>query len=184
MTSAAHKSKTQLEVERLRAEALSRSNEEVRGWFFLLATWLVYNMAIAVVVYHVLEQSGDGMRLAQSLGSIVRRLGTPLAPLARLIPSQSHFPSLASVARHVHPSVASSASVTLTAIQSHAARLAQRTWVDVELFRTATAASLLVGFLGTARYHHNRKVKNEKNQRLALIPGKLGTQYLLHNIPR
>jgi len=184
MTSAAHKSKTQLEVERLRAEALSRSNEEVRGWFFLLATWLVYNMAIAVVVYHVLEQSGDGTRLAQSLGSIVRRLGTPLAPLARLIPSQSHLPSLASVARHVHPSVASSASVTLTAIQSHAARLAQRTWVDVELFWTATAASLLVGFLGTARYHHNRKVKNEKNQRLALIPGKLGTQYLLHNIPR
>lgn len=77
MTSAAHKSKTQLEVERLRAEALSRSNEEVRGWFFLLATWLVYNMAIAVVVYHVLEQSGDGTRLAQRWEASLDASGRP-----------------------------------------------------------------------------------------------------------
>lgn len=43
--------------------------------------------------------------------------------------------------------------------------------------------SACVGFLGTAMYYQNQKWKDEKNQLLAMIPGKKGTQYLLHNIP-
>jgi hypothetical protein len=181
MASVYPRSKTQLEVERLKAQAVEKASKHVSGSRLARAMWLAFNLGLALIAYHILEQSGDAKRLAQSLGSIFRRLeGTPFARFAGL-PS---LPSLASVARHVHPSVAKTSAGTLAAIQSHAARLAQRGWADVELLRTAATASLLVGFFGTARYHHNRKVKNEKNQRLAIIPGKLGTQYLLHNIPR
>ena len=163
MTSAApFKSKTQLEVERLSSRADDISRGQVGGSTLARIVWLAINLSLALVAYQLLEQS-EGIAWA--------------ARFARL-------PSLDSVSRYVHPSVAGAAAGTLTVIQRCAARVALRTWADIELFRTAAAASLLVGFLGTARYHHNRKVKNEKNQRLALIPGKLGTQYLLHNIPR
>ena len=40
-----------------------------------------------------------------------------------------------------------------------------------------------VGFAATGVYHQNRKWKDERNQRLAMIPGKKGAQALLHHIP-
>jgi len=71
-------------------------------------------------------------------------------------------------------------------------------WGDVEgrgmsryFYKVFSASELLssmmvsavVGFLGSAVYYQNLKWKDEKNQLLAVVPGKKGTQYLLHNIP-
>ena len=51
-----------------------------------------------------------------------------------------------------------------------------------ELYTSVLAGSVL-GFLGTAVYHQNQKWKHERNQRLAMVPGKKGVQALLHHIP-
>lgn len=41
----------------------------------------------------------------------------------------------------------------------------------------------VIGFAATGIYYQNRKWKEERNQRLAMIPGKKGAQALLHHIP-
>lgn len=58
----------------------------------------------------------------------------------------------------------------------------RRMFCASELLKSVLLAGI-VGFLGTAMYYQNQKWKDEKNQLLAMVPGKKGTQYLLHNIP-
>lgn len=51
-----------------------------------------------------------------------------------------------------------------------------------ELYSSVAFGSV-IGFLATAVYHQNRKWKAERSDRLAMIPGKKGTQALLNHIP-
>ena len=56
-------------------------------------------------------------------------------------------------------------------------------WYALAWFWKSIGYGAVLGFFGTAVYHQNQKWKDEKNQRLGMVPGKKGTQYLLHQIP-
>ena len=180
----AKKSKTQLELERIASEVKAISRTQISGSVLARFVLVVVNLALCLVIYQLLEQHGDTKRLAAFLGTTIRRVeGSSLAGYVG-VSWVARFPVLASVSRHVHPSLVSFVAGATATMQSYAARITPSSWVDVEVLRNAFVASVLLGFLGTAWYHYNRKAKMEKNERLALIPGKVGTQYLLHNIPR
>lgn len=194
---AVKRSKTDLELLRLRHDVESR--KKVSGPLLARAFVLLLNVLIGVVVWKVLEHRGESPNLEQ-----VRRLarwaasrGVALVPSWLRLPSLPVFVSVSvskiwkiveitkvtQMAKMLKiPAIPTVTPTVVNFIHVHTLRVSHI--VDVEVLKAAFLTSSIVGFLGTARYHHNRKVKNEKNQRLALIPGKLGTQYLLHNIPR
>lgn len=70
--------------------------------------------------------------------------------------------------------------VWLTLIVS--AILHWKLYASSELLKSVVVG-MIIGFAGTAMYYQNQKWKDERNQRLGMIPGKKGTQFLLHNIP-
>jgi len=163
------KSKTDLERARIAREVKLR--QRVSGSLLVRVLLLGFNVLLGVVAWKALEHRGETRRVVayvSTLGKHYRGVGASVAAV-------SHC------ARICASSLSSLSSFSPFSVFFSAMSIVDRS-VDVELLKTAFVASLVLGFFGTARYHHNRQAKNEKNQRLAVVPGKLGVQYVLTDV--
>ena len=157
------KSKTDLERARIAREVKLR--QRVSGSLLVRVLLLGFNVLLGVVAWKALEHRGETRRVV----AYVAALGKHYRGVGAAVAAGSHCARIcASSLSSLSPF---SAFFSATSIVDRR--------VDVDLLKTAFVASLVLGFFGTARYHHNRKAKNEKNQRLAVVPGKLGVQYVL-----